>query len=149
MRFKKIKPEKQVEQAVHWWACRNDIWLNVYDSKGSYSEAKGRYSKNLGLVKGHPDFAGYHKSGLAVVIELKAEGKLNNTSLEQYQYLVRCLDYNVFAVVADSVERVDYLWTEWNNLRKNQDPKTASQFLLNELPKKITHGGRIIPSPRA
>ena len=148
-RFNSIKPEKRVEQEVRFWCARNGIWTEVYDSKATYSEAKGRYSRSLGLPVGTPDLQGVSQEGLAVTIELKAPGKIENVSLDQYQFLLRVLDHHGFAAVIDSVERLDLLWKEWNSLRKDQDLKTASKYLLSHLPKMITHKGRKVIAPRA
>ena len=47
--FKLCDPEKEVEGEVLRWAFRNRWSLDVYDSKGTYSKAKGRYSQNTGM----------------------------------------------------------------------------------------------------
>ena len=49
--FKLCDPEKEVESEVLRWAFRNRWSLDVYDSKGTYSKAKGRYSQNTGMKR--------------------------------------------------------------------------------------------------
>lgn len=148
-RFKKIKPEKRIEQDVRWWLARNSFWSEVFDSKGTYSEGKGRYAKSIGLPVGTPDLLAWHKSGVGAMIELKAPGKLESLSLQQYQFLMRGIEQNAFAVVVDSTERLETLWKEWNSLRSKDGLQMASKFLMEQLPKRISHGGRLIPAPRS
>jgi len=146
MHFKTIKPEKKVEQAIHWWLTRNKIWVNIYDSKGEYSAARGKYKRKDGLVVGHPDLLGSSSDGLLVAIELKAPGKLEGVSLEQFLFLRRMIDQYAFAAVIDSEELLQALWDQYKNLR-SKCPKDASKFLLSQLPKKVTIDGRKVFAP--
>ena len=145
-RFKQIKPEKRVEQEVMWWLTRNGFWVNIYDSKATYSKRKSAYTRNPGIVTGHPDLLGLSPDGILVAVELKAPGKLETVTLDQYNFVRRVIDNHGFAAVIDSQSRLQELWDMYKSLH-SISLSEASKFLRASLPKRITHSDRLVPAP--
>lgn len=136
-----IKPEKLVVNSILCWAHQNKIWLEVYDSKGTYSESAKRYTKNLGMKSGTPDVLGVNRDGIMIAIEVKAPGKEKVARLGQLQFLLRLIDNNGFGCVSSSVDHLSNLYLKWISLSKVDDKKT---LLLNDLPKKALINGRVV-----
>lgn len=125
-----ISPEKLVESKVRGWCLENRVWVEIFDSKAVFSKASGHYKRNQGLRVGCPDMIGLNSQGLFVAIELKAHGKENLCSLEQWQFLERVIQHNGFGAVCSSVESLNFLYQEWLS-------KRDLLLLLNALPRKV------------
>jgi VRR-NUC domain len=131
-----VKPEKAVEIEVRQWALQNNIWLEVFDSKATFSEKAKSYRKSQGLRKGTPDLIGADSNGLSLYIELKAPGKQDVCRIEQRQYLDRAIRSNCFAVVVSSACDLSMRYETWLHLRKESLTK-AQNYLSELLPKKV------------
>ncbi len=130
-------PEKLVEEKIRGWCLQNQIWVEVFDSKGSFSKSANRFVKNPGIVKGCPDLVGLNNIGLFVAIELKALNHDKVCRLEQRQYLVRVIEQGGFGIVTASVDHIDQLYKKWIETR-------SKELLLNELPKKVLINKKIV-----
>lgn len=136
-----IKPEKLVVNSILCWAHQNKIWLEVYDSKGTYSASAKRYTKNIGMKSGTPDILGVNSDGIMIAIEVKAPGKEKVARLGQLQFLLRLINNNGFACVSSSVDHISDLYFKWLSLSKKEDRK---KLLLQDLPKKALINGKIV-----
>lgn len=139
----RITPEKKVESEVRAWAFAQGWDLEVYDSKATFSKAKGCYSRNRGLAVGTPDLLGLDQTGLFVAVELKAPGKENQCRVEQYNFLLRKIEKNGFACVVSSVETLALLYSEFLKVRQFS-LLDSRQLLKNHLPKKVVSNGKVI-----
>jgi hypothetical protein len=140
---KGISPEELVKREVLCWSFTKYWSLDVYDSKGTYSQSRGAYSKNIGMKSGTPDLIGCDNQGLAVYLELKKLGHRGSCRLSQRQFLERKIQANAFALVCDSVEYLESVYTEWISLRSISLEK-AKSFLLEKLPNKVLINGKTI-----
>lgn len=139
-----LESEKAVEQEIMAWAFQNRWSLDVYDSKGSYSETRGQYARNTGIKTGHPDLAGSDNLGRAVYLELKKAGQASKCRLEQHQFLSRKIESNCFAMVVDSVQVLETTYHTWLKLRNEGKEKEARDYLRGLLPTKVLVQGRTL-----
>lgn len=137
------KPEKLVEMQVRQWAMQNNVWLEVFDSKATYSVKAKSYRKSQGLRMGTPDLIGADANGLGVYIELKAPGKEDVCRLEQKLYLEKAIRSNCFACVVSSVDKLSEIYANYSFLRKDS-LKKAQDYLLEHLPKKVLINGKTV-----
>lgn len=135
-----IKPEKLVEQQIRAWCFSKGIWVEIYDSKGTFSEPQGRYTKNQGMRNGVPDLLGLNSFGIMVAIELKSPGKEKVARLEQLQFLLRVIEKNGFGCVVSSPIVLDQLYSQWLSL----DMDSRQKLLKESLPKKALIGKKIM-----
>ena len=136
--------EKFVESQVLAWAFKNRWSIDVYDSKGTFSEARGRYSRNTGMKTGTADLMGVSSEGYFVALELKAPGKEGVCRLEQHSFLTRKIESNGFALVLSSVSFLEETWTAWLKLRNEGRRAEAQRMLSDLLPKKVIVSGRTL-----
>lgn len=125
------KPEQTVVRAILIW-CRQAGWdVEEIEAKAKYNTTTGRYTGRA-ASPGLSDLCGNTPDGLAIYIEVKAEGKRTGSSLRDNQraFLTRKIQTNCFAILADSVEYVQNTWNHFLSL-PSQERKT---FLMNELP---------------
>lgn len=134
---KMIKPEKIIEQQVKAWAAQNKITIYVFDAKMIKTTAG--MQKNTGIQTGTPDLLGYDQDGRFIAIELKAPGKRNSTTLDQYLFLVRAIESGCFACVCDDVQELEIMYHQFKLRRIN---------LLEMLPLRVTVEGKTIPAPK-
>lgn len=128
---KNKKPEKLVETAVLEW-CKAKGWdVAIYESSTYDPRSRSRHTSKL--QAGHSDLAGVTDKGQAVYIELKAKDRRNNLSEVQRIFLERKIKYHAFAVVVDSVERLD---TQWSSFFSLQCPLERQSYLYSCLPQK-------------
>jgi hypothetical protein len=125
-----IKPEKLVEISVRGWCYKKGFFVQVFDSKATFSLASKSYKKNKGLPVGTPDIIGVTDKGIFLAIELKAPKKDHICSLEQHKFLSEVILRNGFACVVSSVEKLEHLY---NLFLLKKDYKD----LLNALPTKV------------
>ena len=128
---KQIKPEKQFEQLVRAWCIQNNIWIDVFDSKATFTE-RGVY-KTQGLPIGTPDLLGFNRQGKFVVLELKDPAIEPIPSLQQWNYLARAIDSTCFAMVVNSIEDLSETYKKWQEIIEDRN-KIA--YLRSKLPKK-------------
>lgn len=134
--MRNLKPEKRVEQEVMLWARKSGFDLSVVDSKAQYSPRLKMYlRRNRATNESVPDLVGNNGS-LAVFIELKAKGKRNNVSFEQWLFLRRKIEAGCFACVADSSKYLEDLWYKYNILLIGVND-SRKKLLLQELPMPI------------
>lgn len=131
MAVKKVSPEKLVEADVLFWCLKNKWSVDVYDSKGSFSAAQKRYTKNKGMKSGTPDLIGCDDKGHAVFVELKTSKTVGSYRQDQAIFLHNKIESGAFCCVVDSAERLEFLYDCWIN------SEMKKQLLKSELPKKI------------
>lgn len=130
----KITPEKLVEKKVLLMCLELNLSVEIYDSKGQYSEAQEVYTSNLGMQNGTPDLMGCDRYGHFVAIELKAPLKENLCTLDQRNFLKRKIESNGFGVVVSCEQKLKQIYLTWLSLSL---PERRS-FLLDLLPKKVS-----------
>jgi hypothetical protein len=97
-----MTPEKIVEKLV-LEECRSlNIDIDVIDSKATFSEKTKTYKKSRSAPVGSPDLWGNTDQGIAVYIELKAQGKIKNLRPEQRLFLEKKVLQGCFACCVDS-----------------------------------------------
>jgi hypothetical protein len=133
----KGSPEKLVEQQVKAWCFKNNIWVNVYDSKATFSPITKSFKRTSAMRIGQPDLMGLNNQGLFVAIELKAPTKEKVCRIEQRDFLVKVIEQGGFGCVVSSVETLNELYS---NYIKTKD----KDFLINALPKKVLINGKTI-----
>lgn len=101
--------------------------MTIIEGKANYSESAGRYMSGA-VAPGYPDLSGNLPNGIAAYIEVKARGRRSNVSPAQRDFLIGKISTNCFAIVCDSIEYFDMVFTEFkvSNNRK--------AMLLKELP---------------
>lgn len=112
-KLKPLGPEKLVEKEVLEACKQMGLDVDVYDSKATFSQARGGYHKNKSLVEGHPDLAGNDSQGVAVYVELKAKGRLRTLRPAQIAFLDRKIAQGCFAVAVDSSDLLFDLYLRW------------------------------------
>lgn len=133
----KGKPEKLVEQKVKAWCFKNNIWINVYDSKATFSPITKSFKRTSAMRIGQPDLMGLNNQGLYIAIELKAEGKEDVCRLEQKQFLENVIKQGGFGCVVSSVEKLEELYQHYLKTRDKD-------YLFNALPKKVLVNGKVM-----
>lgn len=129
------KPEKITESSCLTWLNVNGFVSDVFDSKAIFSAKIGRYKKNYCLPEGCSDLIASDPVGRACYIELKAKGKRNNISLEQFKFLSRRIDGHCFAVVVDSAQCLEHYYKEWSGFIRASNFNGARDYLRSMLPK--------------
>lgn len=127
------KPEKEVEKAVLIWCKQNSFDVDVVEAKSKYNVSTGMYTGRATSI-GLSDIIGNDKHGLAIFIELKAEGRRVGSALREQQrkFLTRKIMSNCFAVVTDSAE---YLEQSYRHFLSLPTVEEKQDYLLKELPK--------------
>lgn len=126
---KNNKPEKEVESLVLQWCKKHDWDISVYEASTYDPVSRQKHTSKMEV--GHSDLGGITPTGLACYIELKAKGRLNNLSENQKLFLERKIARNSFAIVTDSVERLELLWHSFSGIHKLESRRA---FLTNALP---------------
>lgn len=129
----KGKPEKLVEKQVLAWCFKNNIDVNVFDSKAVFSYSKNSYSKNNGIPEGCADILGCDFDGKFFAIELKAPGKEKVCRLSQYNFIKRKIKSGGFCLVCSDCETLNDVFFKWKDLNKDD----GIQYLMSLLPKKV------------
>ena len=141
---KRINPEKKVEKEIQAWLFQNNFECEVYDSKGSYSEKLGRYTKHHGMKSGTPDLVGISPFGHFVAIELKAPGKESVCRMAQRQFLERKILKGGFCLVCSDVSYLANTWQTWIKLKKEDKDTEGVGYLMSLLPRKVLIEGKTI-----
>lgn len=127
---KNRKPEKRVESDVLSMAYALGMSLDVIESKAVYSVRAKRYLRGS-APEGFPDLVGNDKNGTACYIELKSPANKNGLSDEQRDFLMKKIEFCVFAACTYSADHFRNLYENWAAL----DGKEAQEFLRASLPK--------------
>lgn len=107
-------PERKLQKEVINWLESLGFSVDNVDSKAQYSADQGRYiSQNA--KPGISDIIGNDPNGHAVYIELKAPGKRGTLRENQRDFLLRKINSNAFAIVADSKEFIWEAYSNWQN----------------------------------
>lgn len=129
---KNAKPEKKVEAAHLIWFKENLFDVDVIEGKAVFNASEGRYLRGQ-VIPGFSDIAGNDQFGHAVYVELKAPGRVSALRDEQYDFLMRKIYSNCFAIVSDNANRTAILYRHWLELPSMESRR---EFLLKNLPKK-------------
>lgn len=126
------KPERQTETDCLLWCRANNMFVHVIESS-SYDHILGRKTLSKTTV-GMPDLIGNTINGNSVYIELKAKDRRSTLKDHQRAFLIEKIRQNCFAVVVDSVHKLDQYYKEFCKLRNQESRQT---YLLDCLPRKI------------
>lgn len=129
---KNDKPEKQVQTDCLNWMRKNGWSVNIFEAKSTYDPSRGRYISQS-MKAGTLDCGGSVPLGIACVIEFKAPGKLSSLRDNQRKTLIEKINSNNFAVVVDSVGRLEKLYIEWV-ARREISLEAARAYLMSMLP---------------
>ena len=77
--------------------------------------------------------------GFCAAVEFKAPGKRGTLKPHQREFLIEKIKRGAFAVCVDSVECLEFIWTQFDRLRRH-DVESAKQLLFNNLPKQNQRG---------
>lgn len=127
-----LKPEKQVEKNILPMCDALGLSVDVIDSKATFSEKLGCYTKSKAAPEGFPDLVGNNQQGRAVFIELKAKGKLATLSQLQRQFLELKAHQGCFAVAVDCPTMLKDLYLSWLETEESQ----KADFLIQTLGKR-------------
>lgn len=127
------KPEQLVVNAILDWAKSKHMDLQVVESKAIYSVSAGRYLHSM-TSESMPDLIGNFNE-LSVWIEVKAAGRIKTLKEHQRAFLARKASAGCFACVADSVEMVNYHFSTFNKLSREE----GITYLMNYLEPKNPH----------
>jgi len=111
---KNAKPEKLVEEACVLWFQSKGWKMAIIDSKATFNPKAKRYLKSKAAPVGHSDSCGCTDTGLAVFVEFKAKGMVNDLSPEQETFLTERRACGAFTAVVDSVDLLEKLWADFN-----------------------------------
>lgn len=134
---KNKKPEKLVEKACLDW-MRSLSWdVNIYEAKAVYNP-DGTYRSNR-MIAGVSDCMGLTPDGIPVYVEFKAKDKRSTFNLSknnrQRDFLVNKIKYCAFAVVVDSVEKLNEYWIGYKEVCVQSGKLHARDYLMSVLPK--------------
>lgn len=132
--------EKFVESEVLAWAFQNHWSLDVYDSKGVYSESRGGYRSSNLIKAGTSDLVGCDNQGHAVFVELKKPNHHDVCSLGQRQFLERKINCGAFGCVVSSAKQLSEIYSQWKSLPELE----RKEFLLSLLPRKVLVNKKIM-----
>ena len=122
-----------VESEVLAWCFQHGWSLDVYDSKGVYSESRGGYRQSNLIKPGTCDLIGCDNQGHSVFVELKKPNHHDVCSLGQRQFLERKINYGAFGCVVSSAKQLSEVYSQW----KSQSVLERKEFLLSLLPRKV------------
>lgn len=101
---KKQSPERAVGRAVDDYCTKHGIFIREIKTTGT--QRGGKWTRSA-MGKGISDRIGcIYPSGRFIAIELKAPGKKNTVTPEQYDYLLKVIKAGGVGVLADRVEDV-------------------------------------------
>jgi hypothetical protein len=133
---KNKKPEKLVEAECLFWMRQQRWSVNIFESKATYDPRRGVY-RNQSMSAGVCDCIGTLPNGIAVYVEFKSPGKLNTFNRKgnerQVEYINSKIHMNAFAIVTDSVERLQEIYEEWSE-RREISLEFAREYLISQLP---------------
>jgi len=144
--MKNMKPEKVVQNKILWWSIKAGFWFHVIDSKATYSLTKKCYSRSKAAPMGFPDLVGVGPKGESVFIELKAPGKIKNTSYAQQRFIFDAVKRGAFALVTDSENYLEDIYRKWVLLRSQNLQEEAKLLLLGA--SEIPAEGPILKRPK-
>lgn len=130
-------PERDVQKECLAWGRSNGFSLHVVEAS--------RYNASLGqkgdakVEAGFSDLVGNTQQGLACYIELKAKGRRSTLSYSQREFLVKKIEQSCFAVVVDSVQKLQQYWKSFCSLKT---PEERKNHLLSSLPQKVPQRGK-------
>lgn len=141
---KRTKPEKTVEHAcVNWMKGIMGWSVEIYNSSSTYNPFINRWI-NQGMKAGTADCMGVMPDGRAVAVEFKAPKKLFTIcdNERQLKFIEMRVKQNAFAVVVDSLERLQLLYYSWLKI-ESADKKR--EFLMNNIPRRNKNKNRFRP----
>ena len=126
-------PENQfIEEMLVPWLKRNGFSYNIVESKSTYNPQARRYISQS-MAPGICDIIGNDAYGRSIFIEAKAPGKRATLRDNQRDFLIDKIRSNCFAVCVDSVDGLNFLYSEFMMIGRMED---RQKFLLDSLPKK-------------
>lgn len=128
---KNKKPERDTENDCLIWCRANNIFVHVVESS-SYDPITGRKTFSRATA-GMPDLIGNTANGNSIYIELKAKDRRSTLKDHQRDFLIEKIKQNCFAVVVDSVEKLNQYFREFCKLKNLESRQT---YLINCLPRK-------------
>jgi hypothetical protein len=131
---KNKRPEQEVVKEIIKWGKQNGFSLDVIEASG------GRNAYGAITVKsGYSDISGCDRNGYACYLEVKARGRISTIRPNQYDFLLKKIQYGAFAGCFDNVESLNHIYFNWLNMRENGDIDRAKKYLQKNLyqPKAI------------
>lgn len=126
---KNAKPEAVVETQLLAYMRGLGWSMDKVEAKAVFSKKANRYLRGP-AAPGFSDLVGNMPDGRAVFVEVKAPGRRSSLREEQRVFLSEKIGTNAFAVVVDSVARLEELLA---GFKRSSSPKA---YLLNALPIK-------------
>ncbi len=126
---KNESPERDLQKSVLKWMNTSGFSVDNIESKAHYSIAAGGYASQH-QKPGIPDIVGNDSLGRAVYVELKAHGRRGSLRENQREFLVRKINTNCFAIVADSITYISDVYNLWISCENKKE------YLLSLLPKE-------------
>jgi len=133
-----MKPELKTEVEIKSVARKLGWSLDKIESKATYSLAAKRFLRSKSAPVGFSDYVGCSDAGWCLYIEAKARGKLKTLRAEQDEFLREKIAHNAFAVVVDSGELLERLWSTF----KSTPPEARQEFLLSLIPAHVLSSRR-------
>lgn len=131
------KPEKEVEKACLEWMRAKGWSVQILEAKATWSPQANRWLQQS-MKAGTCDCMGNTDTGIGVAVEFKAPGRLSSINTErryaQRKFIVDKINTNTFACVVDSVQRLETIWSRWNELREKGALGEARNYLISMLP---------------
>lgn len=133
---KNDKPEKRVQDNCLSWMRSKGWSVNIFEAKATYDPSRGRYISQS-MKAGTLDCMGSTPIGISCVVEFKSPGKLATLRDNQRKTIIEKINANNFAVVVDSVERLEMMYGEWVR-RREISLQSAREYLMSMLPAEKT-----------
>lgn len=128
---KNQSPERDLQKEVIKWMNSSGFDVDNIESKAHYSLSAGSYVSQH-QKPGIPDIVGNDFLGHAVYIELKAPGRRASLRENQRDFLVRKINTNCFAIVADSISHIKNVYNLW--ITSDEKKEYLLSLLPNEKP---------------
>lgn len=125
---KNRKPEARVVIDILQWCKLKEWQVQRIESKNTYNPKAGRWVSSP-TAPGTPDIIGTLPTGVFVAIEVKAPGRLTTLRDNQREFLLQKINSNAFALVTDSVARLEKIYNHWKTLSGVE----ARDYLRTEL----------------
>lgn len=131
--------EKNIYQPIIDYLLASGHYAGYFESSAALGSKKSMRRRQY-VPKGWPDISGYFRSGVAILIEVKAPNQLAfGLKLNQLLRLLDAIESGCFACVVDGVPLLRDMLEEWRDI---ESPIDRRLFLLTHLPQKYNVKGR-------
>lgn len=128
------KPEAELVKQLQ--ALCKTLGIAIHKVEASSYDFVAKRTTASRVEAGYSDLSGNTDHGIAVYVEAKAPGRLSTLKDHQRRFLVSKIHQNCFSCCVDSVDRLEFIYKKWCQLRRMNIDKESKDFLLSQLPQE-------------